>query len=141
MQNPKLNPQVRYSAVAEAVALADAEGKGETFNSRNVEQSHNVVRRRVQSSRPLSTVIVDSVDSGRSNVTHNPQPNVPFQKRKPRPASTALIAPVETRPECFYCLQEATHLCNWCRSVYYCGPGHYQMHRCHSKCWPFKVKG
>ena len=69
------------------------------------------------------------------------QQNVPFQKRKPRPASMALIAPVETRPECFYCLQEATHLCNWCRSVYYCDPGHYQMHRCHSKCWPFKVKG
>ena len=141
LENPKLNPQLRYSAVAEAVALADAEGKGETINSQNVSQSHNVVRRRVQSSRPLSTVILDSIDSGSCNVRTDPQQNVPFQKRKPRPASMALIAPVEIPPQCFYCLEEASHLCNWCRSVYYCGPSHYQMHRCHSKCWPFKVKG
>ena len=226
-QNPKFNPQARFSAVAEAVALADAEEKGETSNSQAIPQYQNVVRRRPapSSSRPLSTFLPDSVDvvnppnannnglldnnpiparrrpapsSNRPlstfltnsvdvvnhpNAHHNglldnnpipvrrrPAPssnrplstfltdsvgvvnhpdaqhnglleNNPIPKRKPRPASMAVIPPIETAPECFYCLGEGTHLCNWCRAVYYCGPSHYNIHRCHSKCWPFKVQG
>ena len=235
-QNPKFNPQARFSAVAEAVALADAEDRGETSNSQAITQYQNVVRRRPapSSSRPLSTFLTDSVDAANHpnahdngllentsnsqaipqyqnvvrrrpapsssrplstflpdsvdvvnhpNAHHNglldnnpipvrrrPAPtsnrplstfltdsvgvvnhpdaqhnglleNNPIPKRKPRPASMAVIPPIETAPECFYCLGEGTHLCNWCRAVYYCGPSHYNIHRCHSKCWPFKVKG
>ena len=185
-QNPKFNPHARFSAVAEAVALADAEEKGETSNSQAIPQYQNVVRRRPapSSSRPLSTFLPDSVDVvNHPNAHHNglldnnpipvrrrPAPssnrplstfltdsvgvvnhpdaqynglleNNPIPKRKPRPASMAVIPPIETAPECFYCLGEGTHLCNWCRAVYYCGPSHYNIHRCHSKCWPFKVKG
>ena len=142
MLNAKVNPQARYSAVAEAVALADAEDKGEVFTAQNTNQNQAVVMRRSQQARPLSTVINDSGDSQNIN-GHNDssQPNNPFQRRKARPASMALIAPVEAPPQCFYCLAEASHCCNWCRVVYYCGPSHYSIHRCHSKCWPFKVKG
>ena len=142
MVNAKVNPQARYSAVAEAVALADAEDKGEVFNIQNTNLNQTVVRRRPPQARPLSTVITDSVESPNLN-GHNDssQQNNPFQKRKARPASMALIAPVEAPPQCFYCLAEASHCCNWCRVVYYCGPSHYSIHRCHSKCWPFKVKG
>ena len=194
-QNPKFNPQARFSAVAEAVALADAEDRGETSNSQAITQYQNVVRRRPapSSSRPLSTFLTDSVDAANHPNAHDngllentsnsqaipqyqnvvrrrPAPsssrplstfltdsvdtanhpnthhnglleNNPIPKRKPRPASMAVIPPIETAPECFYCLGEGTHLCNWCRAVYYCGPSHYNIHRCHSKCWPFKVKG
>ena len=194
-QNPKFNPQARFSAVAEAVALADAEDRGETSNSQAIAQYQNVVRRRPapSSSRPLSTFLTDSVDAANHPNAHDngllentsnsqaipqyqnvvrrrPAPsssrplstfltdsvdaanhpnthhnglleNNPIPKRKPRPASMAVIPPIETAPECFYCLGEGTHLCNWCRAVYYCGPSHYNIHRCHSKCWPFKVKG
>ena len=195
LRTPKFNPQARFSAVAEAVALADAEEKGETSNSQAIPQYQNVVRRRPapssnrplstfltdsldaanhpnahdngllenmsnsqaipqyqnvvrrrpapSSSRPLSTFLTDSVDvANHPNAHHNGSlENNPTQKRKPRPASMAVIPPIETPPECFYCLGEGTHLCNWCRAVYYCGPSHYNIHRCHSKCWPFKVKG
>ena len=144
-QNPKFNPQARFSAVAEAVALADAEDRGETSNSQSITQYQNVVRRRPapSSSRPLSTFLTDSVDAANHPNTHHNGllENNPIPKRKPRPASMAVIPPIETAPECFYCLGEGTHLCNWCRAVYYCGPSHYNIHRCHSKCWPFKVKG
>ena len=143
MLNAKVNPQARYSAVAEAVALADAEDKGEVYQPQNQEVNQTVVRRRVQQkARPLSSVINGSVDSQNHNGHHEPsQQSNPFQRRKARPASMALIAPIEAPPQCFYCLGEATHCCNWCRVVYYCGPSHYNIHRCHSKCWPFKVKG
>ncbi len=40
---------------------------------------------------------------------------------------------------CFYCGEAAELLCNWCRSVFYCGQNHYQYHRHRSKCYPFKI--
>ena len=132
----QLNPQTRPSAVAEAVALADAEVKGVSLGSQNGMQAPNVVMR-----RPLSNFMVNTLDVGDSNTSHNVQQKQPVLRRKPRPSSMALIAPIETQPQCFYCLEDASHVCNWCRVVYYCGPSHYNIHRCHSKCWPFKVKG
>ena len=143
MLNGKVNPQARYSAVAEAVALADAEDKGEVFHQQNANINQTVVRRRIQQQpRPLSTVITDSVDCHNLNGHHDSSSHGnPFQRRKARPASMALIAPIEAPPKCFYCLADASHCCNWCRVVYYCSPSCYSIHRCHSKCWPFKVKG
>ena len=140
LQNAKINPQARYSAVAEAVALADAERKGNTVNSQNAPGNQNAVRR-MQSSRPLCKLTVTTADSDHSNAPNDLPQNNPFPKRKSKPSSMALVAPIEVQPECFYCLEPASHLCNWCRVVYYCGPSHYNIHRCHSKCWPFKVKG
>ena len=142
MISPKANPQARYSAVAEAVALADAEDRGGVQQEQTTDVHKQVIRRRSQQPRPLSTFINGSADSQNLN-GHNEtsQPINSFQRRKARPVSMAMIAPIEAPPQCFYCLGEATHCCNWCRVVYYCGPSCYNIHRCHSKCWPFKVKG
>ena len=141
LNNTKLNPQARYSAVAEAVALDDAEVKGRTFDMQIEIQNPPILRRKTNSNRPLSNIIVDSMECNTSNPSNSTQPIQTLPKRKPRPASMALIAPIDTQPQCFYCMEEAAHLCNWCRVAYYCGPSHYNIHRCHSKCWPFKVKG
>ena len=175
----KVNPQGHYSAVAEAVALADAEEKGTITDFRSIppppqnfvrrnpssiaaavalagaEETQkindfrsippapqNVVRRN-PSNRPLSTIIAGSIQgvdqNGGSSDMQTQRRIVPT--RKPRPSSMALIAPIQSPPQCFYCLEEAKQLCNWCREVYYCGPNHYQMHRGNSKCLPFKAKG
>ena len=47
----------------------------------------------------------------------------------------------EAEVGCFYCGKHANHLCNWCRSVYYCCPEHYKHHRNKSKCYPFRIAG
>ena len=93
MLNGKVNPQARYSAVAEAVALADAEDKGEVFHQQNANINQTVVRRRIQQQpRPLSTVITDSVDCHNLNGHHDSSSHGnPFQRRKARPASMALM--------------------------------------------------
>ena len=59
----KVNPQARYSAVAEAVALADAEDRGEIQQAKNTDINQQVIRRRSQQPRPLSTFINGSADS------------------------------------------------------------------------------
>ena len=175
-----MNFQAHHSAVAAAVALADAEEKGEKLHSQAVAEIPNAVQMRKKNygitelrrqaavapqsgnmvqhqQRPRSAIIEHSNNhqhqsnhsndsNGRGDVHFGGSSSITQQRRpaptrKPRPMSSVLIAPIECNPQCFYCLVEASNLCNWCREVYYCGPNHYQIHRWKSKCWPFKVKG